>query len=360
MQVIKDFPVHLQRDLRISLTDQLYDGVHRAIAEQYYTGGDRLPTLENIAKNTGASVLVVRNAFRRLIDEGTIVAKRKTGMFIASPQDNNQLQVAILNGYSSFYYTETALQLSRYLCQKGISSVHLAPEFRRPQDAPNLRQLEVLLKQKKLKAIFTLDNNQEVFDLAKQYNVPIFCSFHEPSYDATCVVNYRKTEAINRLLEVCLKENLRKIVIFSTSHIEWEIGKLSTQLFNENINVMQQSVDILPSPKPIERYQQKGYEHLSNWLQQGHNIPDMFIFTDDYFTHGALLALTQHGVKVPEDVHVVTTANAGSVPYWPSPLYRIICDPQLLALALSEQFDLLLHGEQPQKVLQLQAEFKLR
>ena len=64
-------------------------------------------------------------------------------------------------------------------------------------------------------------------------------------------------------------------------------------------------------------------------------LPDLFIFTDDYLAQGALIALAVAGVRIPEDVAVVTHANKGLGPVWDKPLSRLEMDAASHADAVS-------------------------
>ncbi len=56
-------------------------------------------------------------------------------------------------------------------------------------------------------------------------------------------------------------------------------------------------------------------------------LPDVLLFTDDHLAQGAVLALMEHGVRVPEDVRVVTHSNRGLGPFWTKPFTRLEMDP---------------------------------
>lgn len=71
-----------------------------------------------------------------------------------------------------------------------------------------------------------------------------------------------------------------------------------------------------------------GHEYMCTYLKKsGGKLPDVFLFTDDHLAHGGLLALMERGIKVPEDVKVVTHANRGLGPFWVKPLTRLEMDP---------------------------------
>ena len=59
----------------------------------------------------------------------------------------------------------------------------------------------------------------------------------------------------------------------------------------------------------------------------GRPRPDLVFFTDDYVAFGGLLALAMRGVRVPDDVGVITLSNKGAAPIWSLPLSRIEVDP---------------------------------
>lgn len=92
----KTFPVRVNRDLGLTLTEQLRRGVIAAIGNEYYRHGDRLPTLLEIAKASGASVMVVRNAFQKLIAEGHVVAKRRFGMSVRVAEEKPWSGIALI------------------------------------------------------------------------------------------------------------------------------------------------------------------------------------------------------------------------------------------------------------------------
>ena len=55
-------------------------------------------------------------------------------------------------------------------------------------------------------------------------------------------------------------------------------------------------------------------------------LPDVFYFNDDFVASGALMSLAHHGVRVPEDVRVVSFANLGLGPVFYRPLTTFECD----------------------------------
>jgi DNA-binding LacI/PurR family transcriptional regulator len=64
--------------------------------------------------------------------------------------------------------------------------------------------------------------------------------------------------------------------------------------------------------------------------------PDMVVFLDDYVAQGALLIFTAAGIRVPEDLQVISMANKGLGPVWLKPLTRFEVDAAKEADAIAE------------------------
>ncbi|MBR4893967.1 MAG: winged helix-turn-helix transcriptional regulator, partial [Kiritimatiellae bacterium] len=72
-------PFSIDRAAHESLTNQLTTGFRESIRIGYYRAGDVLPSVNLIALQLGVSEIVVRGAFRRLVDEGLLSSRRKIG-----------------------------------------------------------------------------------------------------------------------------------------------------------------------------------------------------------------------------------------------------------------------------------------
>ena len=57
------------------------------------------------------------------------------------------------------------------------------------------------------------------------------------------------------------------------------------------------------------------------------DLPDAFLFVDDYLARGALMALLTAGIRTGRDVLAITLANKGNLPLHPDPIDIILCDP---------------------------------
>ena len=64
----------------------------------------------------------------------------------------------------------------------------------------------------------------------------------------------------------------------------------------------------------------------------------MIVFLDDYVAQGALLAFSVAGIRIPDDVQVITLANKGLGPVWIKPVTRFEVDAAAEADAFATSF----------------------
>jgi DNA-binding LacI/PurR family transcriptional regulator len=84
---------------------------------------------------------------------------------------------------------------------------------------------------------------------------------------------------------------------------------------------------------------------VRDWFRNGGARPDVILFTDDYAAQGGLIALKALGLRIPEDVAVVTHANKGHGPFWEKPLTRLEMDPVAHGKTLAAAIAGYLRGE---------------
>ena len=75
-------PFRLDRASRDSLTDQLTSGLRDAIHSRYYKADAVLPSMPELARHLGVSEIIVRTAYRRLAEEGLVLARPRRGTVV--------------------------------------------------------------------------------------------------------------------------------------------------------------------------------------------------------------------------------------------------------------------------------------
>jgi DNA-binding transcriptional MocR family regulator len=69
---------------------ELADEIASRIEDRTYEVGQRLPSVRNLSRSLGVSVTTVLGAYRGLEDRGLILAKPRSGYFVASPHEGDE------------------------------------------------------------------------------------------------------------------------------------------------------------------------------------------------------------------------------------------------------------------------------
>ena len=78
----------------------------------------------------------------------------------------------------------------------------------------------------------------------------------------------------------------------------------------------------------LEDISRATYDHFRERYRTKADLPDAFLFTDDYLARGALLALLVAGIRTGSDVLVITLVNSGTTPLHPDPIDLMLLDPE--------------------------------
>ena len=91
-----------------------------------------------------------------------------------------------------------------------------------------------------------------------------------------------------------------------------------------------------------------GHKAVSRFLASNcERLPDVILFDDDYLAAGGVVALLQAGIRIPEDVTVVTHANKGDEMLVGIPHCRIVNDPVALGDLVAKYVLAVFDGRNP-------------
>ena len=132
-------------------------------------------------------------------------------------------------------------------------------------------------------------------------------------------VEIRCGKAVPDFIRECVRRNIARVVQFKYAEGAFDVAGM---LSHAGVDVMTVNVPRKSSPEEVSR---AALGEMRKIVAK-RRLPDLFLFTDDYLAHGALTALAVAGVRIPEDVAVVTHANKGLGPVWTTPLSRLEMD----------------------------------
>ena len=331
-----ELPFDFDATRRSGLSDQLSDGLRHAILTGRYAPGETLPTILEWSKLLGVSIRVPEAAIARLVSEGLIVARRRHGCVVAergnAPNWKGHVLVVVPDSDACYY---SAVQLGCVRAKLSAEGYLVTSMTVLHDDGGrfkyDLAPLEFALRQSVdlVVLIFNYRRSSIVRAIAKS-GVP-FVEFAdaEPSSIKGCVgsVCLDKKSAMDILSMRCKAAKLRSVMqvrVYSGNFDAKSLSKIPGVKFSDwmvrgdvgrygaNESMVRGAMEAF-----LRRFESKG----RSWL------PDLLYFSEDHAASGALTAMLAAGVRVPNDVRVVTMSNWGLGPVFPVSLTRLEMNP---------------------------------
>ena len=336
----------LDRKSGVPLSDQLVSRLKTAIVRGVYKPGGTLPGIIELADAADVSEKVSRMALRRLSDEGWISTRRHVGSVVLA-RTGNVVRWRVLffshNPYFCFHTDRLVSEMRTRLMREkgGVSTIAIS----RCRGANSYLQLEELLKERWdliIENDMDATSRKMIEDSGWPFVVVGGASLTAPSRAANCVgfVKFSSGLAATDFVLACARRNVRSVVQFQCNLAAFDVA--------ERLRIMGVATKTIRTSDGLdpEGVAREAYAIIDGWFRNGSpRLPDVILFTDDYIAQGGLLALRSHGVRMPEDVSVVSFANKGHLPIWDQPLTRLEVDPIAHGAALAKAVRTYLHGK---------------
>ena len=346
-----EMPFQVDRKLNVDIPTQVTDGIRAAILSGFYKPGDFLPKATEFTRGLHVSLRAPLAAYRTLKKEGLISPRRRLGTVVGGPKaDVFHGRVVIVNQNSNPYYADAVTNevLTRRLAAAGyvVVSVSAIPLGGRRDNPDNerfdVRQMSAALRQNTSLAII-MGTVPPLERAVAATGTPFFVA-GKPHFatDAGkpgtpgCIgfASVGTGGALPDVLERLRKRNVRSLV---------QIGIRQTDLMDaEALRGVCESYDEWTGwPRHLKYAKQEeivraAYDFFRARYKTKADLPDAFLFTDDYLARGALTALLASGIRTGRDVLVITLANKGTRPLHPDPVDFILCDPAHDADAMAD------------------------
>ena len=331
------FSFALDRSANMPLGEQLFQQLRKALVRGVYRPGETLPSLHELAEAAGVSEKVSRHALSRLSEIGWCDSKRGARAVVVDRGKDRR-------GRILFFYAETGLGFhssrlvgalrSRLLkadyCLTAISAYDMKKDGSSRILAESLKEHWDLVVEMGLRP----GSRQEIERAGWPFLV--LGDGGRRCYPSEAANYIGRIPLLNGLavpafLQACARKRVRSVVQFLLDGGGFDVsGPLAAQ----GIDCRSVHIHNVHSPYGLYRDAYAAMERLLGKV--GGKLPDVFLFTDDHFAHGGLLSLMVRGIRVPEDVRVVTHANRGLGPFWVKPLTRLEMDPVAQGDAVAE------------------------
>lgn len=346
-------PFEIDRESWVKLPHQVADGIRRCIVDGVWKPGDKLPSARALASELGVSFRVAVDALRILAKEGRVSLRAKSCAVvnveetllknhrILLVQPGGVQQLSIMTAYDRLRmrlneagYIVTFLTLSRVGAHSRYDIAQLRAELRRPYEL-------VVCPQPK----------RHVLDVIKASGQPFAVVLGEKVSAQNFVGNVSSSamDAANEFAAHCTRRKVRRVVVVA----KWRGNGDEALAALSSVGVAAERW-IIPAKVCTfrgESVERAAFDAFSRRIaKEGKSwLPDVLYFADDFLCHGAMTAMLTHGIRVPEDVCVVSIAVKGSRRAYKTTLTRVEYDAEARGDNVADVLlEYLRNGEFPQ------------
>jgi len=321
----KKLPFVIFRNSHLSFIDQVTDGLRNAILNEYYLPGDVLPNLAQMATALKVSDIVIRRAVKRLVQEGLLHPRRGKGIMICGKNTKTWRGTILYVHWSNpgmYYHAMFANSIMNRLYDANwlMRTIHVDGA----ESAAGFPKVTFDLSNTIAMAIIEGYLTAGMESVLIERRIPFVTIGPQTSQKAKGHILFSPQAVLPQIKEHCRACGIKSAVLFASA-----FGSAAVSLDLNQAGLKSETVYLPPeqnlgSPASVEQGALLG---MKKWLQAHHSRPDLFFFVDDFLARGALLAMLAAGIRVPEDVQVISWANKGLGPVYLVPLTRIEMDP---------------------------------
>ena len=310
------FSISIDRSSREPLSDQIVNSIKAAVDEGRLREGDRIPSREKLVEDFGFSMRVPREAFRRLQADGYIVARPRLGSVVAKPKKGKKWKgIVVYAGLdvAECSYAEITMisELRRRLVAAGYFLLRVGIH-QKTSNSYDFSEVERTLRFG-VSLVVVGYSHPRIRGWFERASVPFVIGGGAPEI-ANCVGNIGWNDSKPGLAAFsrhCQAAKVRTLlqVGFSFPGSFFRLppdfgGGLRSELWK------------IPPAHGVARPDGICFavrDAFRRRLKSGRDwLPDLLFFADDYVMRGAVAALAEAGVRIPEDVKVVSCVNEGN------------------------------------------------
>ena len=329
------------------MEEQFAEWVKSAISRGRWRTGAPLPGIVELSRACRVSTTTVRAALGRLAAEGWVRPVRHVGSIVLERGANIRRKRVLLWEPGTFfcYYSDQFLSVLRSELLRGLNGATVVGANARSGRYP-LAELEEHLRES-WDAVIVHGCGAQVCRKVTEAGCPLVAVGNGgrlrdfPSCSYAGRIEVLNGLAIPEFARACARRNVKSVF-----QVLCHVGAydVTDMLKISDISVRTFHTPLLNTPEAVAM---AGFALVDSWFARGGDqLPDVVLFGDDYVAQGGLIALKKHGVRIPEDVAVVTHANKGHGPVWEKPLTRMEMDPESHAGVVAKAVRTFLRGKE--------------
>ena len=314
---------HFTPDGAVTPADALCGFIKDEIAVGRIRAGDPIPTIKELAEMSGLTFRVARGVVEQLAREGYVRSRPRVGTVVL-PRDVTALRGRVLFALPdvdacSYHVTTIADALRHRLGASGYA-------FTTVVFSSDERIGLTFLKHELARTpdiVVVMYSTPSVRECLHDAGVrSVFIYGERPERDGGRWIRFSADEAIGHFATHCVRSGVKRV-----TQVRFEgndTPDARSALAGAGIASQWMTIPRMDGLGRYEGIERSAYNVFMDMPRS--KFPDVFLFWDDFVAQGALTAFLRRGLRVPDDVKVVTLSNRGLGPVYSDPLTRFECD----------------------------------
>jgi DNA-binding LacI/PurR family transcriptional regulator len=313
----------------LNKTKQLEDYLRHEIRKKRWAIGKRMPSEEKLIQAMKVSRPTMREALNTLASEGIIQRRHGAGTFIKRIPTGRIVVFVLFENLTSpmGYWYHDLVEALRLNISTNDLKIELAVGHGEtiPEVIKSFERLFQQLPMAEIEGGICLTSLPGLKELLIKYNIHgVSASLEEIGLSGSVVLDYMK---LTKLAARCMKQHGHDD--FTLMYVDDSVDKLGNSLYKllEECHLVAVDGDrsrLLPIPNIDE-----AYSAFKEWWQSS-DRPDSIFFFDGSLFDCASQAMLEFGIKIPEELAVMTHANTGRQFNTSVDVARIGFDPDLV------------------------------
>lgn len=332
------------------------DYILTSIRNQRWKPGEKMPAEPEMCRELGVSITTLRIALKTLANRGVIIRRRGAGSFVAKDLQVNKVILFVnfesLSLSSGFLYRALITHLKEWITARGFTPVlGIAPGNSREEFFANIQFERRDDIDEFVGAIALFTCPPKIRRLMRKNKIPLIelsgIGFRGESYESDGNHVYIDSRILIRQgLEAMQWNGIRDYAIF---YIHFSKGErnLNREFFSsllEERGITPDEKHLVELPWSWDRHE--AYEEFIRWWNLP-GRPEAVFFTEDNICKEALHAIWELGIRIPQDLSVITHSNSEKF-HSPATLTLVEFKPDKIAGILFQAMEQLLSGTVPE------------
>jgi len=327
-------------ELKVQVADPVHQQIRRQLEQVIRSGqlaqGQRLPPTSELAKQWGVNYSSVQRAMDYLSAAGLVERKPRRGTFVREVTDRAVIGLLVgphLLEETAYFFRALARAITQEIGGKEwrcltYDQITFANE---ESMAESKKRLLHDIQHHKFKGLIYIGCSPSAREEFTDHDLPSVIYGLPPGELVVCSDFYDFGFAATRYL---VKRGRKRIAYLRTLSTETapmggDRQGFADALKQHGVELNRHSILQVEQVSDLRSYSPErfGYEQmrklLAEWDSDG-GPPDGLIVSDDVMMRGAAHALTEHGIRFPDQMEIVTQANEGIDHFYTIPVARYV------------------------------------